>query len=213
MKGFAAIAVSVGLLSAVFAETPLPEPTVRLLSIEYPVPGAEPGWIRSETDLVFIFPLPLEAVRAVLTDYASYPRFFPRLARTTVLSGAGTRSDIRQRYEISILGYRYPTEYDLSLEVDESRLPARWTMSWNLAGSDGTIAESRGSWTLEDAGAPGSPATRVTHSNRGMVKRSFPLQERIMRAVALRELSRSILSVYGEALARRRPDSRLALVR
>lgn len=161
----------------------------------------EGRWIRSETEVVRTYPIALESLRAVLEDFEAYPRFLPRLERTTVLEKRLPFTTIRQRYEISILGYRYPTEYDLMLEADASRSPERWTLSWRLAGSDGSIGESVGSWTLEADPAEPS-ATRVVHRNRGAVRRRFPLQLSIMRAVAERELGRSIDAFFQEARRR-----------
>lgn len=158
-------------------------------------------WILSDTEIVRTYPIALEDFKAVLEDYEAYPRFLPRLQRTTVLDRHFPFTTIRQRYEISILGYRYPTEYDLLLQEDASQAPARWTLSWHLAGSDGSIGESVGSWTLE-ADPADSAVTRVVHRNRGAVRRRFPLQLSIMRAVAERELGRSIDAVFHEARRR-----------
>jgi hypothetical protein len=158
-------------------------------------------WIHSHTQLVRTYPIALDALRAVLEDFDSYPRFIPRLVRTTVLDRSPSSITIRQRYEISILGYRYPTEYDLTLQPDSLKTANRWTLSWRLVGSDGSVGESRGSWTLE-AESPLSPVTRVIHENVGSVRKRFPLQAVIMRAVAAKELGRSVDAVFAEALRR-----------
>lgn len=158
-------------------------------------------WIRSDTEIIRTYPIALKDLKAVLEDFEAYPRFLPRLERTTVLERQLPFTTIRQRYEISILGYRYPTEYTLRLEEDLSQAPSRWTLSWHLADSDGSIGESIGSWTLE--ADPEEPAsTRIVHRNRGTVRRRFPLQLTIMRAVAERELGRSIDAVFNEARRR-----------
>lgn len=197
--------------AALSASPAVREPHARVFHIEYPSSHAGAGWIGSETDLVVDFPVHLSAVRAVLNDFAAYPQFFPRLVRTTVLSSEDGCPTIRQRYEISILGYRYPTEYDLEMEADETGYPDRWILSWNLAGSDGTIGESRGAWTLENVGTPDQPVTRVTHRNHGLVKATFPFQDQIMRAFAQKELARSIMAVYSEARTRVSKENELAL--
>ncbi|MFA6505844.1 MAG: hypothetical protein WCT14_07090 [Treponemataceae bacterium] len=199
--------------TGLFATPIVCEPKARVFNIEYPSASAGPGWIGSETDLVVDFPLSLCAVRAVLRDFRSYPRFFPRLVRTAVINGENEATTIRQRYEVAILGYRYPTEYDLALEIDETAYPERWVLSWNLAGSDGTIGESRGAWTLENVGTVEKPATRVTHRNRGLIKATFPLQDKIMRIFAQRELARSIMAVYTEAHMRTAKETELALAK
>jgi hypothetical protein len=49
---------------------------------------------------------------------------------------------------------------------------------------------------------PHIPAVRVTHRNEGLVRRAFPLQLTVMRAVAERELGRSMDAVYQEARRR-----------
>jgi hypothetical protein len=91
----------------------------------------------------------------------------------------------------------------LALVIAEDRLPEYWSLSWNLAGTDGSVGASAGSWTLESyLDAEGKRGTRVTHRNHGLVRKKFPLQEPIMRAVAAKELSRSIDAVYREAYRR-----------
>ncbi len=171
------------------------------ISIEIEGDEREGRWIRSDTVIIRSYPIGLDSLRSVLEDLESYPRFFPRLARTTVMARGEAFAVIRQRYEIAILGYRYPAEYDLMLEATSSSSPERWTLSWRLAGSDGSVGKSVGSWTLEaDPSEPGR--TLVAHRNRGSVRKRFPLQLGIMRAVAERELSRSIDAVFYEARRR-----------
>jgi hypothetical protein len=173
----------------------------RLIDIVYPVPGEDSRWIGASTEISAVFPVPLAAVRAVLEDFNAYPSFFPRLVRTTVGATAGGERTIRQRYEVNILGYKYPTEYELIIrEHDEG--PERWVQAWTLAGSDGTIGATDGAWTLENAGSAEEPTVRVTHTNRSLIKMAFPLQDRIMRLVARPELSSTFLSVYEEARRR-----------
>jgi len=164
---------------------------------------AEGRWIRSQTQFQLYFPVPLEAVKAVLLDFASYPSFTPRLVRTTILEAGKSHSVIRQQYEINILGYRYPTEYELALTEDDSRLPDAWTLSWNLVKSDGSIGSSVGSWSLEAClDSNGHPITKVTHRNEGLVARKYPLQLTIMRKVGEAELQRSLYAVRDEASRR-----------
>jgi ribosome-associated toxin RatA of RatAB toxin-antitoxin module len=185
------------------AEAQVPATEATRISIEAATVDGGGKWIRSETELVRNYPISAAALRSVLEDFEAYPRFLPRLARTTVLDRKSASTTIRQRYEISILGYRYPTEYDLTLEEDAQPTPGRWSLSWRLAGSDGSIGESRGSWTLESyTDENGRACTRLTHRNVGAVRKRFPLQLSVMRAVAERELARSVDAVYAEALRR-----------
>lgn len=173
-------------------------PEARVIRIE-PREDRTGRWIETETEFVALLPLPLQAVAAVLEDYPSYPRYVPHLARTAVSrpGNAGTR--ITQRYEIAILGYRYRSEYSLDIEIDASAVPARWEQKWHLARTDGSIGASDGSWVLESVGTADAPATRATHRNRGLVRQSFPLQARVMRSVAERELGGAIAAVCAEA--------------
>jgi hypothetical protein len=201
---FLAIILGIGFwgpLMRLSAEPPAGVQEETSIEIDSEKSPSEGVWIHSHTKLVRSYPIPLEALRAVLEDFDSYPRFFPRLVRTTVLERSPYSITIRQRYEISILGYRYPTEYDLTLQPDSSKTSDRWTLSWHLVGSDGSIGESRGSWTLE-AESPLSSGTRVIHENDGSVRKRFPLQAAVMRAVASKELGRSVDAVFAEALRR-----------
>jgi hypothetical protein len=196
-----------------FAVPPLSDPTSRVLRIEYPAPGAGEDFISSESEVDAVFPLPVEAFRAVLTDFVSYPRFFPRLEKTTVLESGAASALIRQQYSYRGLGYSIPAVYDLALSMDDSVLPSKWTLAWKLAGTDGKLVDSCGSWCLEDVGSPDEPATRVTHRNRSLVRKRVPMQDKLMRSATSRELSRLLVSVYNEARERESKMNRLALAR
>lgn len=194
----------------VFSVSPLgaqdaAHPQARLVKVEQ-LDAAEGGWIRSETEITALFPLPLERIAEVLKDYPSYPNFLPHLKRTVVSPGAGGATRIRQSYEVSVLGYLYRTEYTLDIRVDDS-VPGRWVQSWTLVDSDGSLGAADGSWSLEaeDQGR----ATRVTHRNTSLVKSRFPFQAGFMRAVAVKELGAALTALQEETQRRVAGNSRL----
>ncbi len=188
-------------VAAASADVPLHGPAARLVAIEYPA-AAGADWISSETEFVAVFPLPLRALAEVLSDYTSYPTFVPNLERTTVMAPAADGPVIRQDCLFAAFGRRFESSYDLAMRQDASALPGKWVLAWKLAGSDGSVGASEGRWTLEDIGGSDGPATRVTHRNSCLVRKTFPFQDSIMRAFADRSMSKYILSVYEEARSR-----------
>lgn len=190
-------------LSRVSPPGPVQDPEALRFVVEYPVLRSGSRWIRSDTELSGVFPIPLDALRSVLMDFSSYPRIFPRLAATSVLAEDERGFVIRQRYEIVILGFRFPTEYDLRILPSDDPGGNAWFLGWELVGSDGSVGGSLGFWELESVSGPGGESwTRVTHRNEGLVRKDYPIQERIMRSWGPSELSKSIVAVYREAYRR-----------
>jgi hypothetical protein len=178
-------------------------PVMERLEITYPEVKDGASWIRSDTRFSGLFAVTPDQFRRVLTDFEKYPDFIPRLVATKVVWENAAAAKVTQRYEINILGYRYPTEYTLQLDMDYSRLPESCTIAWNLIQSDGSVGGAQGRWQLDGVAlADGSPGSRVTHSNVSLVKRDFPLQVQVMRMVAEKEMSTMIQKAYGEALRR-----------
>jgi hypothetical protein len=180
-------------------------PVMERMEITYPEVKDGASWIRSDTRFSGLFAVTPEQFRRVLTDFESYPTFIPRLVATKVAWADAAAAKVTQRYEINILGYRYPTEYTLQLDMDYSRLPSACTIAWSLIQSDGSVGGAQGQWQLDAVTlADGSPGSRVVHSNVSLVKRDFPLQVQVMRMVAEKEMSGMIQKAYEETLRRLR---------
>ena len=169
-------------------------------------------WIRSTTDVVAVFPVPLEAYKTVLLDMASYVDYVPHLASVDLFTTATGVGAMRQRFEVRILGFTFTSIFATTIEPDDSGLPRTWRLAWNFVDSDGSVSATTGYWYLEDVSEGGESRVLVRHHNDGLVKKKYPFQMTIMRMVGDRELSASVLNGYHEAL-RRWPEYKAAAAR
>ncbi len=166
-------------------------------------------WVRSSTEVVAVFPIPLEAYKTVLLDSASYVDFVPHLAAVDHFTTADGVPAMRQRFEVKILGFAFTSIFATTIEPDDSGLPRAWRLAWHFVDSDGSVGTTNGSWYLEDVSEGGESRVLVRHVNDGLVKKKYPFQLTVMRMVGERELCASVLDGYHEAL-RRWPEYKAA---
>ncbi|WP_304222115.1 hypothetical protein [Gracilinema caldarium] len=159
-------------------------------------------WIRTQQDIQALLPISMKAFAEVFLDFPSHVSYMPRLAKITMLKQAGGLYEVRQRYEIRILGYIYPTEYDMRYEFVEYPDKRRAEIRWHLLGSDGSIGGSEGGWFMEEVSTPKGPAVKVRNINAGLVRKDFPLQAQIMKMVGPGELEGIVTALYKEAQRR-----------
>lgn len=84
---------------------------------------------------------PPRAVWDVVTDYASYPRFFPEFKTAEIVDREGTAVIVDFTAD-----YGKTMSYTLRIEHDEPKLTTKWT----YVGGD--LKDSKGGWRFEDAG-------------------------------------------------------------
>lgn len=159
-------------------------------------------WIRTKQDIQALLPLTLKSFAEVFLDFPSQIGYMPRLAKITMLKQEGGVYEVRQRYEIHILGYTYPTEYDMRYEYAEYPQQGRAEIRWHLLGSDGSLGGSEGGWFMEEVSTPSGPAVKVRNLNVGLVRKDFPLQAQIMNMVGPGELEGIVAALYKEAKRR-----------
>ncbi|AEJ20697.1 hypothetical protein [Gracilinema caldarium] len=159
-------------------------------------------WIRTKQDIQALLPLSLKSFAEVFLDFPSQVAYMPRLAKITMLKQDGGLYEVRQRYEIHILGYTYPTEYDMRYEYREYPELRRAEIRWHLLDSDGSIGGSEGGWFMEEVFTAAGPAVKVRNLNVGLVRKDFPLQAQIMNLVGPGELEGIVSALYKEAKRR-----------
>ncbi len=81
------------------------------------------------------------AVWDVVTDYASYPKFFGEFKSAEVIDREGTAQIVEFTAD-----YGKTMSYTLRIEHDETKLRTRWT----YVGGD--LKDSTGGWEFQDAG-------------------------------------------------------------
>jgi hypothetical protein len=161
-------------------------------------------WIRIQQDIVGIFPVPLDSFFQLFLDFSTYTQFMPRMVRCTLVSSRDAKVfDVRNRYEVNILGYRYPTEYLLQFRV-EKYTENRMAIRWHLLFSDGTIGGAEGGWFLETIETARGSGTIVRNLNVFLIRQDFPLQVQIMNWVGAGELEGMFRSIYKEIRRRRK---------
>jgi hypothetical protein len=159
-------------------------------------------WIRTKQDIQALLPLSLKSFAEVFLDFPSQVAYMPRLAKITMLKQDGGLYEVRQRYEIHILGYTYPTEYDMRYEYVEYPEQRRAEIRWHLLGSDGSLGGSEGGWFMEEVSTASGAAVKVRNLNVGLVRKDFPLQAQIMNMVGPGELEGIVTALYKEAKRR-----------
>lgn len=161
-------------------------------------------WIRTQQDILGIFPVSLDSFFQLFLDFSSYTQFMPRMVGCTLLSSQDGRVfTVRNRYEVNILGYRYPTEYVLQFRV-EKYSEERMAIRWHLLSSDGTVGGAEGGWFLETIETARGSGTIVRNLNVSLIRQDFPLQIQIMNLVGPGELEGMFRSIYKEILRRRK---------
>jgi hypothetical protein len=159
-------------------------------------------WIRTRQDIQALLPLSMKSFVDVFLDFPSQVGYMPRLARITMLKQDAGIYEVRQRYEIHILGYTYPTEYDMRYEYREYPELGRAEIRWHLLSSDGSIGGSEGGWFMEEVMMPQGRGVKVRNLNVGLVRKDFPLQAQIMNLVGPGELEGIVKAIFKEAKRR-----------
>ncbi len=159
-------------------------------------------WIYTRQDIQALLPLSMKSFAEVFLDFPSQVSYMPRLAKITMLKQTGGLYEVRQRYEIHILGYTYPTEYDMRYEYVEYPDKRRAEIRWHLLGSDGSLGGSEGGWFMEEVSTPKGLSVKIRNLNVGLVRKDFPLQAQIMKMVGPGELEGIVTALYKEAQRR-----------
>ncbi|TCW61690.1 hypothetical protein C5O22_04700 [Treponema sp. J25] len=159
-------------------------------------------WIETYQDIQARLPLSLEAFLTVYLDFEGQVGFMPRLAKIQVLERSPSEYRVRHRYEVKILGYVYPSEYEMYYRIESFPAENKVCIRWSFVNSDGTLGGAEGGWFLQEIEGPGGKELLVRNLNIGLVRKDFPLQEQIMSLVGAGELEGIVRALYKEALRR-----------
>jgi len=181
---------------------PQPSPAAVKVKVEYPVEKDGQKWIASDSEARAVYPVPLASFRAVLEDYTGAVGVIPNLAEVRVESQSDGTVLLSQRYEIVLAGFRFPTQTTIRMWADLSSLPRLYRLSWSFVSSDGSMADSRGFWELEDASEGGQARTAVRHVGTTLVRKNVIGQDTIMRTFSENEVAKTIDAIAKAAQKR-----------
>jgi ribosome-associated toxin RatA of RatAB toxin-antitoxin module len=142
----------------------------------------------------------LERVLAVIQDYESYPRLFPKVKQIRVEreTDAVLLSEV---VTVEALGIVNTNRFTLRLLSPETRDGAV-RVAWSQASTDGTIDGLEGSWTLREVGSRDKPSVRVTYRTKSSVPQRVPGQDVVIGMFLGGETKAVVEAVFKEALSR-----------
>ncbi len=178
------------------------KPQVLVFELETLPAEKKTTWIQTRQDIQALLPLSMKSFIDVFLDFPGQVGFLPRLAKIEVLAQSDAYYEMRQFYEIRIMGYVYPTVYDMSYKLIEDPDSKRAAILWNLLDSDGSIGGSEGGWYIEEVAGKDGPAIKVRNLNVGRVRKDFPLQAQIMKLAGPGELEGIVKAILKEAKRR-----------
>ncbi len=157
-------------------------------------------------DLHAVYPVPIDALRRVVTDYNSYPEFSPRVSRSQATRIGEQPSTWRQRLTLSFRVLFFGSDYDYYLEVVEQPLgPDRFAICYRMDESlDGRLSDVAGSWFLQAVEIDGEEHTYVRYFNSiYFAQDQFGLRV-ALRNLGARDLKMAMDAFYQEAERRMR---------
>ncbi|MCX7655287.1 MAG: hypothetical protein N2Z76_02045 [Treponemataceae bacterium] len=159
-------------------------------------------WIETYQDIQARLPISLQAFTTVYLDFEGHVNFMPRLAKIHILEHSPSEYKVWQRYEVKILGYVYPSAYEMWYRVESFPAEKKMCIRWSFVDSDGTLGGAEGGWYLQEIESSSGKELLVRNLNVGLVRKDFPLQEQIMSLVGAGELEGIVRAIYKEALRR-----------
>jgi hypothetical protein len=108
----------------------------------------------------------IEAVAAVIQDYAAYPQFFPHI-RDAAPQVAEAGVLLSETLFVDTLGLQNINRFTVRMLAEPTAHGFR--LSWVQATTDGTIDGVEGEWLLERRGTAEKPVTWVTYRTKSAV--------------------------------------------
>jgi ribosome-associated toxin RatA of RatAB toxin-antitoxin module len=131
---------------------------------------------KSSTSLeTFVSPAEL---RALITDFASYPEFLPEVKRTEVKEQSETSATVTFYVEVKVGGAEIKTEYTARYTLSEREI------RWQLVSSP-TLTKNEGFWRLEETK---DGETKAYYESELVT--SLPIPEEMQKIFADQELPR-----------------------
>lgn len=153
------------------------------------------GVVEATTDL------PLAPLLAVITDWASYPRLFPKIQKADAVLGPGAVF-LTETTVVSVLGFEVTNRFTLRVITPPAKTSGAVSVSWVQDSTDGTIDGLEGSWDLEPA-SDGRSGTLVRYRTVSAVPEGFLGQAGLVGLFFPGELKQIVASVFAEARQRK----------
>ena len=151
------------------------------------------GRVEATTDL------PLARLVPVITDWAAYPRLFPKIK--TLEATDGSVAFLTETTEVTVLGFSVRNRFTLRV-VTTGTPPGPVSIHWTQEKTDGTIEALEGGWELVPTGVGGS-GTIIRYHTVSSVPEGFPGQAGVVGWFFPGELKQIVASVLAEARQRK----------
>jgi hypothetical protein len=105
-------------------------------------------WISMEVDVHMVSDVPLEKLRAAITDYNNYVKIFKRTTASSITAAGGAGTVAFFEVTVGALGITVVSSYSVLLKVliDE---PGKFLVEFTHYSDDGTVRNVRGYWYFE----------------------------------------------------------------
>ncbi len=166
------------------------------------------------SDLNAVYPVPLEAFRAVLLDFDSHADFVPRVVESPAEQVAADPPRWQQRVKLSFrfLGfgadYAFHTEHQIVLDRGtnperHTNGPVEFGLRFRMFDTETeTLTDSGGTWYLKELSINDRPHTYVRYTNFAAFGRSIVGLRLALRNFGLRDVKSVMDAYYREALTR-----------
>jgi len=144
--------------------------------------------------------MPPARLAAVITDWASYPRIFPKIRKVDTVPGE-TFVLLSETTVVSVLGFSVTNHFTLRIITappESGVVRIRWTQET----TDGTIDGLEGGWDLEPL-TDGRSGTLVRYRTVSSVPEGFLGQAGLLGLFFPGELKQIVASVLAEARQRK----------
>lgn len=141
--------------------------------------GGNKEWCTIRADYHVVVPVPLETMKAQVTDYESYPKIFPKVRSVTV-DRKPEGVYLNQVLVVSVLGFETVNKFTILLTQNQEANPKSIVIRWNQTWADESINDVTGLWYLEEFTVSGKPFTYARYQTRSEVPKNIIGQDGIM---------------------------------
>ncbi|MDR2663686.1 MAG: hypothetical protein LBC31_11880 [Treponema sp.] len=135
-------------------------------------------WVPMEADVHICTAVPLEKIKAVITDYDNYTGIFRRSTASRILSRDARGTTAFFEITVGAMGVTVVTAYTVLLETPLDS-PGKFLLTFSHAGDNGSIRKVYGFWYLESIMIDGKPYTYLRYYSTSEPLRVNVLQRQI----------------------------------
>jgi hypothetical protein len=156
-----------------------------------------------EADVQICTALPLEQVKAVITDYDNYVKTFKRTTLSRNAGGGGRGTTAFFEVTVGVMGITVVTSYSVLMETPLDS-PEKFLLTFSHVSDNGSIRNVNGFWYLETVAINGQPHTYLRYYSHSEPLRVNALQKQASSWFIGSEYSGMLKEVLAAA-ARRNP--------